>query len=262
MALDEAAQIEVSLLELLAESDPRAEPSVESEGGASIARPTSSDRKAPRSTTVLRERLGARGTDLAAWFDELALALLGHYQLEAGGQAFRLLELEFYFHAAGHADPTVHRNERQLATCAHWYFHREKAARLGFTRKGLDLTFGRPGAEYGGILIRAVQPEGKAGARQVVEGPSRVVDVILRAAGVESVLEFYARPGFTCDALAAGPLRLVPSPIPLKGTVHIGPRVGLRSAPFSEAPYRYRVAANIAAKDRRGLLAGRQLELG
>jgi 3-methyladenine DNA glycosylase Mpg len=211
----------------------------------------------------------ARGP--SAWFDAIAAAAIrrtalvvappGAAPTRGHAQRFGILEVEFYYDAASHRDPFAHRSAAQLGAPGHWYFHRERAAKLGFTLKGLDLTLGPPGAA-GGMLIRAVVCADGA----VVEGPSRVVDLVLRAAGVTSVLELKALEGYYDDAFVrVGVLRLEPrGQLPSPGEVRVGPRVGLsvrrpEDAPLAAAAYRYRARAALTQRDRRGLLAGRLL---
>lgn len=196
---------------------------------------------------------------LAEWFDAAAEAALRGSELVAAGVRFEILEVEFYLRREGHEDDYVHGAPAQRETRGEWYFHREKAARLGFTLKGLDVTFGRPGAEAGGMLIRALAP---AGGGPPVEGPSRCVDAVLRAADVAAVSELKALPAYTAGAFAAGAvLRIEGRAAPEDGPMWIGPRVGLKGGrSYAEAPYRYRVRPGKGTKDKKKLrvLAARQ----
>lgn len=112
----------------------------------------------------------------------LARALLTRYVLVVGGRALRIEEAEVYFHAEGWRDPFTHRHPRQGAP-GRWYFHRAGASATyrGGSFKGLDLTFGPPGA-WGGVLIRTISDAG-----DLVTGPSLVVDHLLRSAGARSL---------------------------------------------------------------------------
>jgi hypothetical protein len=191
-----------------------------------------------------------------AWFDALALALLQASRLAVAGRAYRILEVEMYLHRPGHEDSTVHRHSAQRDTVGCWYFHREAAARIGFTLKGVDLTFGAKGVEFGGILVRAIQAEAETVG---IDGPSKVVDEILRRSGVETVRALRALPTFRDSAFADGLVRLEARP-PEPCEIRVGPRVGLKSShAYAQAPYRYRARAGLAAKDKKGLARGRAL---
>ncbi len=197
--------------------------------------------------------------ELTAWFDDIADAVLRRSELVVAGQRFALLEVEFYWSRADHPDPYVHRAPAQCDTNGEWYFHRESAARIGFTLKGLDVTFGVPGVAAGGMLARALMsPE-----LGHIDGPSLVVDSILRAANVVSVLALKQQAGFASGAFAAGSLmHFVERVTPLSMPIHIGPRIGLsaRNPPFQGAPYRYRARPELTKKDKRRLLAGRVMQ--
>lgn len=193
----------------------------------------------------------------AAWFDAMADAAIRGSELVVAGERFTILEVEFYLRRADHPDPYVHGSEQQVNTNGEWYFHREKAARLGFTLKGLDVTFG-PAGEAGGMLIRALAKPTGGG---YVEGPSLVVDTILRAAGVESVAELKGLAAYTNDVFApAGLLRIEGRAGRLTDPIHAGPRIGLKGGkPYADAPYRYRARPALTRKDKGAILAGRRV---
>ena len=120
---------------------------------------------------------------------------------------FRITEVEVYFHSAVHPDPFVHCHCAQQQTGA-WYWHCASAAinsYRGGTFKGLDLTVG-DGQSYGGILFRGIVNIG-TGKRE--HGPSKTVDAILAAAGVNSIAEFVAVGAISSQV---GPLLLISNP--------------------------------------------------
>ncbi len=157
----------------------------------------------------------------------VARALVLDHELVVGGRALRVEEAEVYLFAEGHRDPFAHRHPLQ-ATPGRWYFHRAGASYRGGSFKGLDLTFGPPGA-WGGVLIRTLSDE--AG---LVSGPSRCVDRLLALAGVERVAALDdGRDAFD----PAGRLHLRPAP--RQRTLLCTARVGLtlrRHAPGDERP--------------------------
>lgn len=179
------------------------------------------------------------------WFARIGTELLTHYEL-AG--RFRITELEFYFHTAEHPDPYVHQHEQQLKTCGAWYWHREKSATKSFTLKGLDLTFGAPGVEYGGILIRGLFDKE---TKTYIEGPSKTVDAILDLYKVDSVLELQ-------KLFVDKPLALISTNNSIS-KIYVGKRFGLKEGNtdihkiYYAAPYRYRIEPTSKTKDRSGL---------
>lgn len=200
------------------------------------------------------------------WFSRMASLLLGASTLVIGAARFDIVEVEAYLWCEGHTDPYVHRDPQQMNTCGEWYFHREKAAKIGFTLKGVDLTFGEPGKEAGGLLIRAILDQA---TNEFIEGPSRVVDRILRGASVTSVVELKQKttPGtapqvFRSNAFdVAGILRIEANNDVKRGQalrIKAGPRIGLseKNAFFRQAPYRFHARPEWAKKDRAGVVTG------
>jgi 3-methyladenine DNA glycosylase Mpg len=107
------------------------------------------------------------------WFRRIAGRLLNGARLVVAGQAFRFVEVEFYYHAGGHPDPFTHRDPLQK-TCGRWYFHRTRGVYRGGSFKGFDLTFGDESA-FGGVLVRGLEaPDGT-----LIDGPCLCVDRLL-----------------------------------------------------------------------------------
>nr|CAG8515155.1 10673_t:CDS:2 [Entrophospora candida] len=111
---------------------------------------------------------------------------------------YQIIELEFYFNTLEnnsnnnvllHCDPYSHQHEHQK-TSGEWYFHRVgKFGYRGGTRKGIDITFGNENA-YGGILIRSIKriiDNEDDDENELIEGPSLIVDEILRLCGVDNL---------------------------------------------------------------------------
>lgn len=200
------------------------------------------------------------------WFSRMASLLLGASTLVIGAARFDIVEVEAYLWCEGHADPYVHRDPQQMNTCGEWYFHREKAAKIGFTLKGVDLTFGEPGKEAGGLLIRAILDQA---TNEFIEGPSRVVDRILRGASVTSVVELKQKttPGtvpqvFRSNAFDGAGIMHIEANNDVKRSqalrIKAGPRIGLseKNAFFRQAPYRFHARPEWAKKDRAGVVTG------
>jgi hypothetical protein len=123
--------------------------------------------------TVLQRPADLTDQTAAAWFDAIAHVLLNETHLLVGGEAHRLTEIEFYYHASIHPDPFAHRNPVQLHP-GRWYFHRTRGTYRGGSFKGLDLTFGRAAgaspAEFGGVLFRSLFPPSPPGGEGRGEG--------------------------------------------------------------------------------------------
>jgi hypothetical protein len=116
-------------------------------------------------------------------FQQIAELLLDRVIWHVGGREHRLTEVEFYFAGPGHQDPFTHGDPIQR-TMGRWYFHRQGGTYRGGTYKGLDVTFGREDA-FGGILLRGAVP--LDAPEEMVEGPSSLVDHVLRLTGHASV---------------------------------------------------------------------------
>jgi hypothetical protein len=174
--------------------------------------------------------------DVQRKFDNLAHWILSKLQLVCRESRYRVGEIEFYLYDSEHRDPYVHCHVKQLEF-ATFYFHREKSAKIGFTLKGMDITFGG-GSTYGGILIRSLITE----TGEVIEGPSKVVDRILIDFGVTAVLDLKEHPRFT-ERDEGGDEGGDDVEVKIKR----GPRVGLnkeKDPAWVDKPYRY-VSCNV-----------------
>lgn len=105
-------------------------------------------------------------------FDIIANHLMNHLCFEVGRLAYRIIELEIYYHdKETHLDPYVHCATEQLSV-GEWYFN-------GF---GLDITFGTEEKEiYGGILIRGIKRIDDV--EKYISGPSNVLKEIFSNLG-------------------------------------------------------------------------------
>ena len=110
----------------------------------------------------------------------IAQQLLTHCLLQIGDNLYRLLEIEYY----DLDDPYTHKDATQYIP-NRWYFHRK-----GGTYKGLDIT-----CKNGSFLLRAIQD---ITSKEIIEGPSLVVDHLLATLNYENVQEL--RDDFTHPA--------------------------------------------------------------
>ncbi|KAI8989903.1 hypothetical protein BD414DRAFT_577694 [Trametes punicea] len=161
-------------------------------------------------------------------FEQIASELLHSYCIEITreekAEQLEVLELEFYLYKAEtHEDPFTHSSAEQRQS-GRWYFHRpphrsndpvaavaSPAGYRGGTRKGLDLTIGRPAPPVtskfflqaqggqdeagdtsilrGGILLRSIR---RVSDGKVISGPSLLVDELLRLSGASEITELVA----------------------------------------------------------------------
>lgn len=187
--------------------------------------------------SLLRER-----EPLDDWFTSIAERLLNGSRLRVGRQAYRLVEIEFYYWSVAHPDPFTHRDPIQF-DIGHWYFHRTRGVYRGGSFKGLDLTFGHKDAS-GGILIRGLEtPEGT-----LIDGPSLCVDHLLDATGAATVAELDRAINKRLAWENGNPLILEMLGTMQERTLFRSPRVGLllkkatartESTRYVMRPYRY-----------------------
>ncbi|MBN9523507.1 hypothetical protein J0H58_34170 [bacterium] len=142
--------------------------------------------------------------DPTDWFAAVADALLNRAELVAAGAPLRVAEVEFYLKSVDHPDPFAHAHAVQRHW-GKWYFHRSGGSYRGGSFKGLDLALGAESAAVGVLLRTAVTPDGA-----VIDGPSRLVDFLLRATGTATVADLDARLPDAFDA--ALPIHFRPAP--------------------------------------------------
>jgi hypothetical protein len=128
----------------------------------------------------------ARMTDQSAagWFARIGNDLLNCTRWVIAGTSHRITECEFYFWGKEHDDPFTHGDPVQVHR-GRWYFHKTAGEYRGGSFKGVDITFG-DGSARGGILLRGLELAGGS----LIDGPSLLVDYLLRACGQPSVPEF------------------------------------------------------------------------
>ena len=144
----------------------------------------------------------------------IARALIRDVELVVAGRALRVEEAEAYYFGPGLRDPFAHRHPAQ-ARAGRWYFHRAGRSYRGGSFKGLDLTFGPPGA-FGGVLIRTLSDD--AGWTC---GPSLCVDRLLALAGRGSIAELdEGRDALDPSAILS--LRAAPREVALLRTARVG----------------------------------------
>ncbi|KAG0193811.1 hypothetical protein DFQ28_003215 [Apophysomyces sp. BC1034] len=112
--------------------------------------------------------------------ERLCTSLLIDYDLCIGEKRYEILEVEAYLKAPHHADPFCHAHPLQYRS-GYWFFHHIAMSKgfRGGSRKGVDITLGhdKEDRSAGGLLIRAIVEHG---TRRLVEGPSLVVDEVLK----------------------------------------------------------------------------------
>jgi hypothetical protein len=148
--------------------------------------------------------IAAPGADLQRAIAQLASFLLAGCTLVAGGRRFSLLEVEVYLKGAEHDDPFAHGQAVQFHP-ARWYFHKTGSGYREASRKGLDVTCGREGSFAGGVLIRAARDRATG---ELIEGPSLLVDAVLRELGHSKVRDLVASLPAHLSALPAEGSRL------------------------------------------------------
>ncbi|WP_038250916.1 hypothetical protein [Ghiorsea bivora] len=126
-------------------------------------------------------------------FDKIAKVLLNRAELKVNKTAYRIIEIEFYYHAANHIDVYCHKNPRQRKS-QRLYFHRfnESGKYDALRRKGIDITLGDENEVYGGILIRAVE---NIRTKKIITGIGKLTNQIIDGVGganrTDSVRKIY-----------------------------------------------------------------------
>ena len=155
--------------------------------------------------------------------DKLGRAILNKTVLYINNEEHRICEVEFYLLNTSHPDPFVHGDPDQKIPLK-WYFHKMNGVYKGGTYKGLDMTFGYgDNKAYGGMLIRSIKPKDK----NVIEGPCKVVDYILKQNNAPHVADYIGDNGLlNCMTHPTLQIRYMPDHYPDE-TIFLGPRVGL-----------------------------------
>jgi hypothetical protein len=115
---------------------------------------------------------GFKFNSLDERFDAIAHYLMNYLYLSVANEAYRITELEIYYHdKENHPDPYVHCSKEQL-TPGNWYFN----------GAGLDITFGNiEKGIYAGILLRGIRKICES--PYYISGPSNVLKEIFSNMG-------------------------------------------------------------------------------
>ncbi len=188
-------------------------------------------------------------------FEWIAEWLLNEAEIVCGIEVFRIIEIEFYWWCSTiHPDPYVHRDVDQLSV-GQWYFHKTGQSYRGGTFKGLDITFAK--GDYGGILIRSMM----SSTGEIVEGPCKCVDRLLRAAQCATVADLARQSMY----VFGGDLLRVQSRPLERFEVYRGARVGLRadkSPEYATKAYRFVTHPWLIKKARPSLIDGLKINHG
>jgi hypothetical protein len=200
-----------------------------------------------------RPRVIVTEADFDAWIAGLVGQLLNRVDLVVSGTAFRLAELEAYYHGPGHFDIFAHCDPVQLEH-GRWYFHRTGGQYRAGSFKGLDLAFG-DGTAHFGILIRTIVGEDGT----VLDGPCVMVDQLLERTKAANVATLDSMTGGRKIWDQSSPLFLRTSAKPRTAPVYRCARVGLSlkqakgklTAPrFVAHPYRFLTEPRAITKGR------------
>lgn len=176
-------------------------------------------------------------------FERIASELFLNQTFMINGEPHRFTEIEFYLNGGNHLDDFAHDDPIQKQTGS-FYFHKMNGKYKGGSFKGMDVTFAHDGF-YGGILIRGIQK--LSAPRVLIDGPSLVVDHILKTCGAENIVQLVDT---MMTSLAVCDLNniLHLEPAQRKGTraVYTSARIGLTLKNFSRnrenyiiRPYRF-----------------------
>jgi hypothetical protein len=199
---------------------------------------------------AMRALLPAEGAGEAAYppaFRAIADLLLNRVTLLVSGEPHRFTEIELYFNGDDHGDDFTHGDPLQQEL-GRWYFHRLGNEYKSGTYKGLDITLGSGGA-FGGVLLRGAAR--LSPPLELIEGPSLLVDHILRLTGSPTIRDLVGKFDLRADApedAGGSPLSLRLDEGPgREQTIYASPRVGLtlkrgdvaRRQRFLARPYRF-----------------------
>lgn len=181
--------------------------------------------------------------DFQAEFEKIATELFRNQTFMINGHPHRFTEMEFYMNGGNHHDDFAHDDPIQKQTAC-FYFHKMNGRYKGGSFKGMDVTFAHEGF-YGGILIRGIQK--LSAPRVIVDGPSLVVDHILKTCGAENIPQLVdtMMTGLSvCDLNNI--IHLEPAQKKGTRTVYTSARIGLTLKDFSRnrenyiiRPYRF-----------------------
>ena len=112
-------------------------------------------------------------------FEELARSLMNDFHIKKGDKRYWMTDIEFYLFHDKHRDIITYPRRCEAGM---WFFH-ASGVDISFkswvdfrphTKKQIEMPYLTKGAVFGGILIRGIEPVGKAG--QKANGPLKVCD--------------------------------------------------------------------------------------
>lgn len=163
---------------------------------------------------------------------QIANYLINSCVLLINGKIARIAEIEMYFHSEDHPDPYVDRNPIQ-ATSGNFYFAK------GGTFKRVDFCFGN--GYYLSFLLRSLIVD-----NQIIEGPCRCLDFILKAYGLEKYSAFPKPLSFINNDYQLVLREKAPNMAVNNYSENIifqGPRIGLKEgSEYRHRPYRFALA--------------------
>jgi hypothetical protein len=168
-------------------------------------------------------------------FQRIATEMFHNYTFMINGVPHRFTEVEFYLNGGNHPDDFAHDDPIQKQTGS-FYFHKMNGKYKAGSFKGMDVTFAHDGF-FGGILIRGIQK--LTAPRVIVDGPSLVVDHILKTCGVATIPELVAQMNGLAVCDMTNLIHLAPAKKCGTRTVHSSARVGLTLKDFSHDRVNY-----------------------
>jgi hypothetical protein len=169
--------------------------------------------------------------DIQARFFEAARSIFFAHDLVYDDSDYRcqISALELYlYHPEVWPDPTTHgirfKSSEQLESGT-WYIHRR--GKPAPNRSGIDITAGSSSKNiFAGLLIAAIgERDGSATALKGVVRAGNEYSFDRKDRWGEKEKDVLAK--INGKRISDGPLRLVSSPVPRKGTLWVGPRKGL-----------------------------------
>lgn len=183
-------------------------------------------------------------------FDEIADRILNRRVLQINNKNYRICEIEFYLHNKNHKDEYVHCAADQFLYGT-FYFHKFKNGTYkGGNYKGMDVSFGDANTKtYFGFLIRAIYD---IKAKEMIEGPCKVVNKILQELGHDSIMSFTGgeNPSIYGDELAVVKKDLT------EKEIWVARRIGLsdKYPEFREKKYRYVIYKDLIKREKTRLI--------
>ncbi|KAG0074014.1 hypothetical protein BGZ93_001828 [Podila epicladia] len=173
------------------------------------------------------DQIGWTAAEFHGHFDKIATYLMNSVAMVVNDKHYyRLVEIEFYLNGGKHPDVFTH-SDKDQKTCGEWYFHKMNGSYKGGSYKGLDITFGRHGTCFGGILIRGIQLSNDPTAK-IIEGPCLVVDQVLKHTNSKMIINLVDNASFSKSIFSeTSLLRIVPTKQKIIRLLIKSPRVGL-----------------------------------